>query len=108
MSGTGTFSVSFTYVNDPKASFDLDYYLKTHMPLVESKWKEFGLLGYKVVQYDTSDPDNQPPLRVVCISTWKDEASWKNAFAQSCTAAILDDVPNFSSIPVKPYTGIFY
>lgn len=28
--------------------FKMDYYLKTHMPLVQSKWAEFGLKSWKV------------------------------------------------------------
>lgn len=28
--------------------FKMDYYLKTHMPLVQEKWAEFGLKSWKV------------------------------------------------------------
>lgn len=28
--------------------FNMDYYLKTHMPLVQEKWAEHGLKSWKV------------------------------------------------------------
>ncbi|KAL5606674.1 hypothetical protein BROUX41_003070 [Berkeleyomyces rouxiae] len=105
---SGTFSVSFTYAHDPAASFDIDYYLKTHMPLVESHWKQYGLLGYKVIQFDVSDASNPPPLRVVCVSSWKDEASWQAAIKSPEMPTVMADVPNFTTIPVKPYAGTIY
>lgn len=34
----------------PQGKFDLDYYLKTHMPLVESTWAPKGLTDWKVAK----------------------------------------------------------
>lgn len=32
----------------PQGDFNLDYYLKTHMPLVENAWKSKGLKNWQV------------------------------------------------------------
>ncbi|KAF2442188.1 ethyl tert-butyl ether degradation EthD [Karstenula rhodostoma CBS 690.94] len=39
-----------------KATFDLDYYLATHMPLAAKHWTPYGLRKYTVTQYD--DPES--------------------------------------------------
>ena len=36
------------YPNDEDDWFDLGYYLKTHMPLVEKLWTPMGLKGWEV------------------------------------------------------------
>lgn len=36
--------------------FNLDYYLSTHMPLVQGKWTQYGLKSWKVLKY----PDDAP------------------------------------------------
>lgn len=40
--------------------FKMDYYLKTHMPLVQEKWAEFGLKSWKVRQRHTQEHAPRP------------------------------------------------
>lgn len=50
-----------------KASFDMDYYLKTHMPLAAKSWKAHGLKKYTVTQYAPSVSPSPIPLpRSIC------------------------------------------
>ncbi|KKA31192.1 hypothetical protein TD95_000796 [Thielaviopsis punctulata] len=103
-----SYNVTVAYDTTPGASFDMDYYLSKHMPLVESLWKPAGLLSYKVVELDLSSPDALPPLQVLCVMTWKDEASFKAAVKTPAATTIFDDVPKFTTIPAKVYTGKIY
>ena len=40
-------TITVLYENVDDATFDLDYYLAKHMPLVDEKFKPFGLKGCK-------------------------------------------------------------
>ena len=37
-----------TYPNEPGSRFDLDYYLKTHLPMSERLLKDYGFTGWEV------------------------------------------------------------
>jgi hypothetical protein len=50
---------AFIYVSYPAkegATFDMDYYLNTHMKLVEKHWTQFGMKDWTVVQFRKDDP----------------------------------------------------
>lgn len=94
-----TFTVSVYYPKKDDATFNLDYYVGSHMPLCESHFKEHGLLSWDVIQYDSPDPGF--PFSVSATMTFKDEQSYKTAFApdSASTKEILGDVPNYSNYP---------
>jgi uncharacterized protein (TIGR02118 family) len=94
-----TFKVSVYYPKKDDATFNMDYYTGSHMPLCESLFKEQGLLSWDVVQYDS--PDAGFPFTVSATMTFKDEQSYKTAFAPDSPAVkqIIGDVPNYSNYP---------
>ena len=46
-----TIKIVVLYPNPEGATFDMDYYLATHMPLVSESWSQYGLKGWEVVQF---------------------------------------------------------
>ncbi|KAI1205559.1 uncharacterized protein F4807DRAFT_282509 [Annulohypoxylon truncatum] len=75
-------------------TFDMDYYLKTHMPLVQKTWASFGLKSWKVAQY--TSPDS-----IYAVQAWlefDDLSQWEKATAAPEAAAVFADIPNFSSV----------
>lgn len=50
-------AITILYPSVSDATFNLDYYLKTHMPLVSKEFGPHGLKGWKVSRYD-----NRPSL----------------------------------------------
>jgi uncharacterized protein (TIGR02118 family) len=73
------------------AKFDMDYYLKTHMPLVQSNWGPLGLKSYKIAHYSSEGP--------YCVQAWLEwESSEHYTKASSSDAAkiVLADIPNFT------------
>ena len=42
--------ITVLYENLDDATFDLDYYLAKHMPLVGEKFKPFGIKGWRVLK----------------------------------------------------------
>jgi uncharacterized protein (TIGR02118 family) len=84
-----------TVLYPPDATFNLDYYLKSHMPLVSAKWTAFGLQDWKVVQFEAG-PDGSKPYSIAAVLTWDSLDSVPKALASDEGKGILDDVANFS------------
>lgn len=50
------------YVNYPVQegiTFDMDYYLNTHMQLVQQHWGPHGLQKWSVVKFEEGDPSGK-------------------------------------------------
>ncbi|KAK5081558.1 hypothetical protein LTR05_007689 [Lithohypha guttulata] len=50
------------YVSYPRQegiNFDLDYYINTHMKLVEKHWGPHGMKSWTIVQFDKDDPSGK-------------------------------------------------
>lgn len=95
---SGTVTLNVLYPRDETSTFDLKYYLSTHMDLAEKAWKEHGLLTYSVIE----SPDPKSPYSVISLLTW--EARGENGmdginagFATEASKALAEDVPNFSN-----------
>jgi len=89
-------SATVLYPAEADATFDMKYYLSTHMPLVQKHWGPHGLTDWKVIEFQAG-PDGSKPYSVQATLTWKDGESLQKALAASETASIFGDVPNFSN-----------
>lgn len=83
------------------AKFDMDYYIKTHMPLVKKNWEPFGLVGYEVVQYShgldgLNLHSTKHHLSVQAFLTWHDLDGLQKALKEK-GPTVFGDVPNFSN-----------
>ncbi|KAI1823799.1 hypothetical protein F4861DRAFT_539649 [Xylaria intraflava] len=85
-----SYTLSVVYPGD--VTFNLDYYLTTHMPLVQKTWAPVGLKKYKVVEYTSPGT----PYKIQAILTWESKEKADAALAGPGAAAILGDIPNFS------------
>jgi uncharacterized protein (TIGR02118 family) len=91
--GNGMFAVVVMY--PPSSRFDLDYYLKTHMPLVQSRWGSMGLKHYTVLR-GTGGPGGEPRnYQIVAVLNFEREGQFQEAAAQH-GAEIMGDIPNFT------------
>ncbi|KAF4455742.1 hypothetical protein F53441_1941 [Fusarium austroafricanum] len=73
-------------------SFDLDYYLKTHMPLVASKWGPHGLKDYKILTFQEG-----APYQIQATLEWDSVEAFDKAAASEAAAAVMGDIKNFYS-----------
>ncbi|KAJ6443799.1 FAD linked oxidase domain-containingprotein [Purpureocillium lavendulum] len=92
-----SYTSTVLYQRRDGATFDMKYYIDTHMPLVDKHWKPAGLLKWEVVEFDFALGGGEPHLSVAAILTWKDQESCTAALAGSGTSEILGDVPQFST-----------
>ncbi|KAF4442952.1 ethyl tert-butyl ether degradation ethd [Fusarium austroafricanum] len=72
--------------------FDLDYYIKTHMPLAGKLWKPHGLVSAEVIKLS-----GDGPFQVYSILRWDSPASFQKAMTLEETKTIKDDVKNFTT-----------
>lgn len=89
--------VTVLYPNEEDASFDMDYYLATHMPLVSESWQKYGLKGWRVVQFQPGPDGAKPQFSVQATLIWDSLEDVQKAMGSEETKKVLGDVPNFSN-----------
>ena len=83
--------------NEDDATFKMDYYLSTHMPLVMDSWGKYGLQKWDVIQYGPGADGAKPPYSVCAILTWGSQEDLGKALGGEEAKAVFGDVPNFSN-----------
>ncbi|KAJ5904831.1 uncharacterized protein N7473_001747 [Penicillium subrubescens] len=73
------YTITAVFPNNADAKYDIDYYARKHMPLIEKRWSQYGLKNYEVF--------------------WENEEGMKKAFESATVAEIMADVPRFSNKP---------
>ncbi|WP_321917660.1 MULTISPECIES: EthD family reductase [unclassified Paraburkholderia] len=83
-----------SYPSTEGGTFDRDYYLSNHAPLVRSAWSEFGLKSAEVLF-----PSPMPqPFACVAILRFSDQIGIDAALSSAKTAEVMGDVRNFTNI----------
>ena len=95
---TGTVTISVLYPRDETSTFDMSYYLSTHIPMAERAWSPHGMLTWSVVEI----PDPKAKFNVHCLISWtaKGETGMDGVMAGRTSEAgkeLVADVPNFSN-----------
>lgn len=87
------------YNGTNKDRFDREYYCKVHIPHVRKAWEPLGLLDicpfFPGIKSDS--------MGTICISQciFKDKAAMEAAFAAPVTRELMDDIPNFTDLPMS-------
>jgi uncharacterized protein (TIGR02118 family) len=84
--------VIVAYPRKDGSTFDKDYYLSSHMPLVEKYWKKHGLKSYTVTELNADGPYSYS-----VVMDFDSHEGWGAAGADPNTKEIMEDVPKFSS-----------
>lgn len=82
------------------ATFDMSYYSKTHMPLVGSKWAQYGLTSWKILKFGS---DSQ--YMVQATIEWESEDCFQKAVSSESAAEVMGDIPNFTNTQPLIITG---
>ncbi len=89
-------TITVLYENLEDATFDLDYYMSTHMPLVDEKFKPFGLKGWRVLKA-VGTPFGEDALFSIIANLEFDTADQFKAAVAAEGGPVFGDVPNFSN-----------
>lgn len=95
-------TLQVAYPTADGTTFDYDYYLNTHMPLVgehmgahiDSTVVTKGLAG---------GPDTPPPFHAIATIVFKDQAAMNAAMAAS--GPVVADIPNFTDCAPQMLVG---
>ena len=89
-------TVTVLYDNVEDATFDLDYYMATHMPLVDTKFKPFGLKGWRVLKAVGTPTGAEPRFSIIANLEFDTADQFRAAVAAE-GGPVFGDVPNFSN-----------
>lgn len=70
----------------------MDYYLSTHMPLVQKLWGPHGLKNWTVLKFGAD-----APYSVQATLFWDSMGDFEKAGKTEEAGKIMGDIPNFSS-----------
>ncbi len=87
-------NVTVLYPNVADATFDMDYYLARHMPMVLEKFGAHGMTGWRVVKFEGSGDD--APYSVMATLDFGSVEGIKAALAAE-GGPVIGDVVNFSN-----------
>jgi len=86
--------VTVIYPASSSSTFNMDYYLSTHMPLVQKLWGPAGLKNWTVLKFGAD-----APYSVQATLFWDSMADFENAGKdQENTGKIMGDIKNFSNV----------
>ena len=90
-------TVSVLYPNEAGARFDMNYYLKSHIPMVQKKLG--SALKSVVVEQGLGGgaPGTQAAYSTMCHLRFDSVEAFQGAFGPHA-AAIQGDIPNYSSV----------
>jgi uncharacterized protein (TIGR02118 family) len=89
--------VSVMYQVGPGHKFDLDYYMKTHVPLVGSLMGPAGLKGAQVLHGIGSPSGDPAGYHIIALLEFESLDTFKAA-ADAHGAAVFGDIPNFTDV----------
>ncbi|KAH7076369.1 hypothetical protein BKA63DRAFT_281274 [Paraphoma chrysanthemicola] len=94
--------VVVAYPRKDGSTFDKQYYLSTHMPLVAKHWKKHGLKSYTVTELNADGPYSYS-----VVMDFESLEGFGAAAADPNTKEVMGDVANFSSEqPVLLHGGV--
>lgn len=92
-----TVNTTIVYHATPDATFDMNYYLTHHWPLVNKHWKSLGMQNWKVVEFKPGPDGSKPPYSVAAVITWADYEGVKKALDGEPGRIVMGDIKNFSN-----------
>lgn len=87
--------VSVTYPATEGSRFDLEYYTGRHLPLVQSRWGDCGLVETKILRGIGVPGGGPAAYHLIALLTFQSEQDFQRA-AQQHGREIIGDIKNFT------------
>ena len=91
-------TISITYHNAEGASFDFDYYRRTHLPMIGEKLGAFGLVSASVLKGMEGMDGGDPPVVATCFLTFSTFEGAQGALTSEACGELVADIANFTTI----------
>jgi uncharacterized protein (TIGR02118 family) len=89
--------VSVMFPGGPGASFNQDYYLQRHIPLVKEWWGSMVLEDVRIVRGVGTPDGSSPPYQIIGLLSFRSMQDFQNA-AAAHVQDIVVDIPNFTNV----------
>jgi uncharacterized protein (TIGR02118 family) len=89
--------VSVMYPASDGAKFDMDYYLKTHIPMARARWTSCGLQDVKVLRGIGAAGGAAASYSVIALLSFGSAQEFQTAVEQH-GKEIIGDIPNFTNL----------
>lgn len=89
--------VSVLYPRHGESRFDHEYYQEKHMPLVQRRWAEHGLVKMEWMRGVAAPDGGAPGYEVITLLTFPSKEAFEAAVASS-GEEVLGDVANFTNV----------
>jgi uncharacterized protein (TIGR02118 family) len=81
----------------PPGNFDLDYYLKTHIPLLKTRWTDYGLKSAQVLRGKAKGDGSAPEYPMTALLTFGSLEDFQKA-GKAHGPEIFADVAKFTNV----------
>jgi uncharacterized protein (TIGR02118 family) len=85
------------YPNDADIQFNEEYYMKTHMPLVETTWKKHGLKNWHVTKFPKALDGSRSEYLIMATLEWESEEALQAGLKDPASATVFGDITNFTN-----------
>lgn len=92
--------VTVMYPAGAQTRFDIDYYLKTHMPLVRERWTPYGLKSTQVVRGAAKPDGTAPDYQMMAFLTFGSLDDFKAA-GKAHGREVFADIANFTDVQAQ-------
>jgi uncharacterized protein (TIGR02118 family) len=89
--------VTVMYPNQSGSTFNHDYYLQKHIPLVKERWSSMGLDDIRLVRGVGTPDGSEPPYQVMALLSFRSMPEFQNA-ASAHAEELFADIPNFTNV----------
>ena len=89
--------ISVFYPASPEATFAFDYYLDTHIPLVQQRLNPLGLEEVRVLRGSSAADGAAPPYLLIALLSFTSLEAFQAAVAAH-GPEIFADIPNFTNL----------
>lgn len=89
--------ISVFYPASPGATFAFDYYLDSHIPLVQRRWNPLGLKEVRVLRGSSAADGSAPPYLAIALLSFASLEAFQAAAAEH-GPEIFADIPNFTNV----------
>lgn len=89
--------VSVMYPSGSGSSFNQDYYLQKHIPLVKERWSPMGMDEIRIVRGVGTPDGSPPPYQVMALLSFGSIKDFQNA-AENHAQELFADIPNFTNV----------
>ncbi|KAL2845881.1 hypothetical protein BJY01DRAFT_247488 [Aspergillus pseudoustus] len=90
--------VQVIYPTSAAATFNMEYYLNNHIPLVKKRWGPQGLQSCSVIT-----GTKEAAYHVQATMIWKDMASFENVKG---VEEVREDIKNFTNVAPYRWVGL--